>query len=191
MAKKYKANYNTANPTYLDYLLALRKVFTNDTDIIPIIYEFNFYINGVFSTPYVDLFRMYDENIEDIHGAEKTKQLINDGSIGIINTEIYKSNGSLLSSLESLRVYLLNRSNKYNIGYNPMTNTYTEALKTVVNVLPEANPNVTNNGIAVGEILNAGGGPIDQKFAKLKTKIAKKNPLKILFSKLNLLLKKK
>lgn len=191
MAKKYKANYNTANPTYLDYLLALRKVFTNDTDIIPIIYEFNFYINGVFTTPYVDLFRMYDENIEDIHGAEKTKQLINDGSIGIINTEIYKSNGSLLSSLESLRVYLLNRSNKYNIGYNPMTNTYTEALKTVINVLPEANPNVTNNGLAVDKLKNAGGGPIDEKFAKKKTKIAKKNPLKILFSKLNLLLKKK
>ena len=151
MAKKYKANYNTANPTYLDYLLALRKVFTNDTDIIPIIYEFNFYINGVFSTPYVDLFRMYDDNMEDIHGPEKTKQLIDNGSIGVINSEIYKSNGSLLASLESLRVYLLNRSNKYNIGYNPMTNTYTEALKTVVNVLPEANPNVTNNGLAVDE----------------------------------------
>jgi hypothetical protein len=150
MARKKTANYNTANPTYLDYLLALRKVFTNDTDIIPIIYEFNFYINGVFGTPYVDLFRMYDDNIEDIHGFEKTKQLIDNGSIGVINSEIYKSNGSLLSSLESLRVYLLDRSNKYNIGYNPMTNTYTEALKTVVNVLPEANPNVTSNGI-VGE----------------------------------------
>jgi hypothetical protein len=151
MAKKYKANYNTANPTYLDYLLALRKVFTNDTDIIPIIYEFNFYINGVFSTPYVDLFRMYDENIEDIHGAEKTKQLIDDGSIGIINTEIYKSNGSLLSSLESLRVYLLDRSNKYTIAYNPFTNQYTEVKKMPVNTLPEANPNVINNGIAVDE----------------------------------------
>jgi hypothetical protein len=151
MAKKYKANYNTANPTYLDYLLALRKVFTNDTDIIPIIYEFNFYINGVFSTPYVDLFRMYDENIEDIHGAEKTKQLIDNGSIGIINTEIYKSNGSLLSSLESLRVYLLDRSNKYTIAYNPFTNQYTEVKKMPVNTLPEANPNVTNNGIAVDE----------------------------------------
>lgn len=170
MAKKYKANYNTANPTYLDYLLALRKVFTNDTDIIPIIYEFNFYINGVFSTPYVDLFRMYDDNMEDIHGPEKTKQLIDNGSIGVINSEIYKSNGSLLASLESLRVYLLNRSNKYNIGYNPMTNTYTEALKTVVNVLPEANPNVTNNGLAADEIKNAGGGPIDEKFVKTKTK---------------------
>jgi hypothetical protein len=151
MAKKYKANYNTANPTYLDYLLALRKVFTNDTDIIPIIYEFNFYINGVFSTPYVDLFRMYDENIEDIHGAEKTKQLIDDGSIGVINTEIYKSNGSLLASLESLRVYLLDRSNKYTIAYNPFTNQYTEVKKMPVNTLPEANPNVTNNGIAVDE----------------------------------------
>jgi hypothetical protein len=203
MAKKYKANYNTANPTYLDYLLALRKVFTNDADIIPIIYEFNFYINGVFSTPYVDLFRMYDDNIEDIHGPEKTKQLINDGSIGVINNEIYKSNGSLLSSLESLRVYLLNRSNKYNIGYNPMTNTYTEALKTVVNVLPEANPQISQMGnvfltqaqleakTANDEIKRAGGGPIDEKFAKKKTKIIKKNPLKILFNKLGILLNKK
>lgn len=180
MAKKYKANYNTANPTYLDYLLALRKVFTNDTDIIPIIYEFNFYINGVFSTPYVDLFRMYDENIEDIHGAEKTKQLIDDGSIGIINTEIYKSNGSLLSSLESLRVYLLDRSNKYTIAYNPFTNQYTEVKKMPVNTLPEANPNVTNNGIAVGETK-----------ASLPPKQIRKNPIKILFSKLNFLLNKK
>ena len=191
MAKKYKANYNTANPTYLDYLLALRKVFTNDADIIPIIYEFNFYINGVFSTPYVDLFRMYDENIEDIHGAEKTKQLINDGSIGIINTEIYKSNGSLLSSLESLRVYLLNRSNKYNIGYNPMTNTYTEALKTVINVLPEANPQISQLGnVFLTQAQLETKTANDLKTPKAKTKIIKKNPLKILFSKLSFLSKK-
>jgi hypothetical protein len=195
MAKKYKANYNTANPTYLDYLLALRKVFTNDADIIPIIYEFNFYINGVFSTPYVDLFRMYDDNIEDIHGPEKTNQLINDGSIGVINNEIYKSNGSLLSSLESLRVYLLNRSNKYNIGYNPMTNTYTEALKTVVNVLPEANPQISQMGnvFLTQAQLEAKqiGGTNASLPPKTKTKIAKKNPLKFLFNKLNLLLNKK
>jgi hypothetical protein len=195
MAKKYKANYNTANPTYLDYLLALRKVFTNDADIIPIIYEFNFYINGVFSTPYVDLFRMYDDNIEDIHGPEKTNQLINDGSIGVINNEIYKSNGSLLSSLESLRVYLLNRSNKYNIGYNPMTNTYTEALKTVVNVLPEANPQISQMGnvFLTQAQLEAKqiGGTNASLPPKTKTKIAKKNPLKMLFSKLSFLLNKK
>jgi hypothetical protein len=145
--RKYnkKANYS-ANPNYLDFLDALRKFFTNDQDIIPIISEFNFYINGVYSIPYTDLFRMYDENLEDIHGPEKTKQFIDDGTIGIINEAIYKQgNGSLLTALENTRVLLENKKAKYNVGFNPISKTYTEALKTVVNVLPQSNPVVSNN----------------------------------------------
>jgi hypothetical protein len=144
--RKYnkKANYN-ANPNYLDFLDAMRKFFTNDQDIIPIISEFNFYINGVYSIPYTDLFRMYDENLEDIHGPEKTKQFIDDGTIGIINEAIYKiGKGSLLTALENTRVLLENKKAAYNVGFNPMSKTYTEALKPVVNVLPDGNPVVTN-----------------------------------------------
>jgi hypothetical protein len=59
MARRKKANYNS-NPNYLDYLTALRTFFTNDTDIIPIIEAFNFYINGVYGIPYTDLFRIYE-----------------------------------------------------------------------------------------------------------------------------------
>ena len=201
--KKKRANYNS-NPNYLDYLTALRKFFTNDADIIPIIQEFNFYVNGVFSTPYVDLFRMYDENLEDIHGTEKTKQLIDDGTIGIINNQIYNNgNGSLITTLENLRVYMLDRSNKYTIAYNPFINAYAEALIPKINVLETANPVVTNNGIDLAEpdLRN----PIDplkdpikskqigsgKKGGDIKTKIAKKNPLKMLFNKLNVLLNKK
>jgi len=201
--KKKRANYNS-NPNYLDYLTALRKFFTNDADIIPIIQEFNFYVNGVFSTPYVDLFRMYDENLEDIHGTEKTKQLIDDGTIGIINNQIYNNgNGSLITTLENLRVYMLDRSNKYTIAYNPFINAYAEALIPKINVLETANPVVTNNGIDLAEpdLRN----PIDplkdpikskqigsgKKSGDIKTKIAKKNPLKMLFNKLNVLLNKK
>jgi len=227
--KKKRANYNS-NPNYLDYLTALRKFFTNDEDIIPIIQEFNFYVNGVFSTPYVDLFRMYDDNLEDIHGAEKTKQLIDDGTIGIINNQIYNNgNGSLVTSLENLRVYMEDRSNKYTIAYNPFINAYAEALIPKINVLQTANPVVTNNDynqklaeikklydegdIGEGEYqkrlskLNAKflsspeiqnpqqpqiiGGTKASLQPKTKTKIAKKNPLKMLFSKLNVLLNKK
>jgi hypothetical protein len=196
--KKKRANYNS-NPNYLDYLTALRKFFTNDADIIPIIQEFNFYVNGVFSTPYVDLFRMYDDNLEDIHGAEKTKQLIDDGTIGIINNQIYNNgNGSLITSLENLRVYMLDRCKKYTIAYNPFINAYAEALIPKINVLGTANPVVTSNGIEVAndEVQNPQqpriiGGTKASLPPKTKTKIAKKNPLKILFSKLNLLLNKK
>jgi len=196
--KKKRANYNS-NPNYLDYLTALRKFFTNDADIIPIIQEFNFYVNGVFSTPYVDLFRMYDENLEDIHGTEKTKQLIDDGTIGIINNQIYNNgNGSLITTLENLRVYMLDRSNKYTIAYNPFINAYAEALIPKINVLETANPVVTNNGIEVAndEVQNPQqpriiGGTKASLPPKTKTKTAKKNPLKMLFNKLNVLLNKK
>jgi len=156
--RKYnkRANYN-ANPNYLDFLDALRKFFTNDQDIIPIIAEFNFYVNGVYSTPLTDLFRMYDENPEDIHGAEKTKTFIDDGTIGIINQAIYKQgNGSLLTALENTRVLLENKKSKYNVGYNPITKTYTEALKTPVNVLPDGNPVVLPGGLG-----GPGGGPMN------------------------------
>jgi len=159
--RKYnkRANYN-ANPNYLDFLDALRKFFTNDQDIIPIIAEFNFYVNGVYSTPLTDLFRMYDENPEDIHGAEKTKTFIDDGTIGIINQAIYKQgNGSLLTALENTRVLLENKKSKYNVGYNPITKTYTEALKTPVNVLPDGNPEVIGLG-AGGPGGAIGGGPV-------------------------------
>jgi hypothetical protein len=196
--KKKRANYNS-NPNYLDYLTALRKFFTNDADIIPIIQEFNFYVNGVFSTPYVDLFRMYDENLEDIHGTEKTKQLIDDGTIGIINNQIYNNgNGSLITSLENLRVYMLDRSNKYTIAYNPFINAYAEALIPKINVLETANPVVTNNGIDLAQPENTNlpalpqiGGTKVSLPTKTKTKIVKKNPLKTLFNKLNVLLNKK
>lgn len=154
MYKKNKVNYAVGSPTYLDFLQALRKMFTNDVDILPIVYGFNFYINGVYSIPYVDLFRMYDENMEDIHGAEKTKQLIDDGTVGVINKWIYSSDGSLVNALETLRIYLLDRSATYNIAFNPMFGFYSEAKKTVVNVLPNSNPTVSTNGITVGEMGN-------------------------------------
>jgi hypothetical protein len=145
MRKKKIAGYNTTI-SYLDYLTALRKFFTNDADIIPIIMGFNFYINGVYQTPYTDLFRMYDENIEDIHGAEKTKSFIDDGTIGIINEQIFKNgSGSLITSLENLRVFLLDRTKKYNVTYNPFINAYAEFLNPVVNDLGTSNPEVNNN----------------------------------------------
>lgn len=175
--KKKRANYNS-NPNYLDYLTALQKFFTNNVDIIPIIMEFNFYVNGVFGIPYIDLFRSYDENMEDIHGTENTKSFIDDGTIGIINKQIYKANGNLLQSLEDLRVYLLDRSTKYSIVYNTFINAYAETIKPIVNNLPESNPVVI-------------GGTKTSLPPKTKTKIAKKNPFKILFSKLSLLFKKK
>lgn len=147
MRKYKKANYNS-NPNYLDFLTALKRFFTNDQDIIPIIDGFNFYVNGIYGTPFTDLFRMYDENKEDIHGPEKTKQLIDDGTIGIIDETIYKQGrGSMLTALEITRVYLEDRRKKYNIGFNPLTNSYTEALKPVINVLPDANPNTTTDGV--------------------------------------------
>jgi hypothetical protein len=145
--RKYnkKANYS-ANPNYLDFLDAMRKFFTNDQDIIPIIAEFNFYVNGVYSIPFTDLFRAYDEDFEGIHGTEKTKQLTDDGTIGIINEAIFKvGKGSLLTALENTRIILENKKAAYNVGYNPMTKSYTEALKPLVNVLADANPIVTNN----------------------------------------------
>jgi hypothetical protein len=147
MARRKKANYNS-NPNYLDYLTALRKFFTNDTDIIPIIESFNFYINGVYGIPYTDLFRIYDENMNDIHGEEKTKQLIDEGTIGIINNQIYNiGGGSLITSLETLRVYMEDRRKKYTIAYNPFINAYAESITPVINVLETANPVVTTNGI--------------------------------------------
>jgi hypothetical protein len=146
MTRKKIANYNS-NPDYLDYLTALRKFFTNDADIMPIIFGFNFYINGVYGIPYTDLFRTYDENFESIHGQEKTKLLIDNGTIGIINNQIYKNGGSLITSLETLRIYMLDRSNNYNIAFNPFTNVYSEAPKPIINVLETANPVVTSNGI--------------------------------------------
>jgi hypothetical protein len=147
MARKNKANYNS-NPNYLDYLTALRKFFTNDTDIIPIIQAFNFYINGVYGIPYVDLFRNYDENFADIHGEVKTKQLIDDGTVGIINEQIYsQGRGSLITSLESMRIYLEDRSRLYTIAYNPFINAYAEYLIPKVNDLGTSNPVITTNGI--------------------------------------------
>jgi hypothetical protein len=145
------------------------KFFTNDQDIIPIMSEFNFYINGVYSTPYTDLFRMYDENLEDIHGPEKTKQFIDDGTIGIINEAIYKQgNGSLLTALENTRVLLENKKAKYNVGFNPMSKTYTEALKPIVNVLADGNPVVS------GGTGGPGGGPLDNAIAAQQPKAKKK-----------------
>jgi len=193
--KKKRANYNS-NPNYLDYLTALRKFFTNDADIIPIIQEFNFYVNGVYSIPYTDLFKAYEENGDDIHGTEKMKQFIDDGTIGIIQQQVYQI--GLISSLENLRVYLLDRSKKYTIAYNPFINAYAEALIPKINNLGTANPVVTSNGFEVAndEVQNPQqpliiGGTKASLPPKTKTKIAKKNPLKILFSKLNLLLNKK
>lgn len=144
--KKSKANYNNI-PNYLDYLTALRKFFTNDVDIIPILEGFNFYVNGVYGTPYVDLFKMYDENAEDIHGAERTKSFIDDGTIGIINAQIYAKGGSLIQSLEDLRMYLNDRARKYTIAYNPFTNAYAEYEIPKINDLGTANPVVSTNGI--------------------------------------------
>jgi hypothetical protein len=144
--KKSKASYNNV-PNYLDYLTALRKFFTNDVDIIPILEGFNFYVNGVYGTPYVDLFRMYDENAEDIHGAERTKSFIDDGTIGIINAQIYAKGGSLIQSLEDLRMYLNDRAKKYTIAYNPFINAYAEYEIPKINDLGTANPVVSTNGI--------------------------------------------
>jgi hypothetical protein len=155
--KKYnkKANYN-ANPNYLDFLDALRKFFTKDQDIIPIILDFNFYVNGVYDVPLNDLFRAFEFDGQDYHSTEQLKQFTDDGTIGILRDAIYKiGNGSLIMALENLRVILLNKKEKYNVGYNPMTLTYTEALKTPINVLPDANPEVIE-----GEIRRAGGGPV-------------------------------
>jgi hypothetical protein len=213
MARKKIANYNS-NPNYLDYLTALRKFFTNDVDIIPIIQEFNFYVNGVYAIPYTDLFRAYEENGDDIHGTEKMKQFIDDGTIGIIQNQVYQI--GLISSLENLRVYMLDRSKKYTITYNPFINAYAEALIPKINNLGTVNPVVTSNGIdlANDEIKDLPALPmIDKKVAndevqnpqqpriiggtkaslppKKKTKIVRKNPIKILFSKLNFLLNKK
>jgi len=218
--KKNRANYNS-NPNYLDYLTALQKFFSNNVDIIPIIMDFNFYVNGVFGIPYVDLFRSYEENMEDIHGTVNTKSFIDDGTIGIINEQIYKANGSLMQSLENLRVYLLDRSTKYNIIYNTFINAYSETIKPVVNNLPDANPVVTNNSYneKLAEIQklyddgDIGEGEYKKRISELnakflsndeikhprdsrviggtKAKITKKNPFKILFSKLGILLNKK
>lgn len=141
MKKIKKVSYvGTPKSTYLEFLLAFENMFTNKQNVLPIIDEFNFYINGAYSTPLTDLFRMYEENFEDIHGAEKTKELIDNGTVGIINEYIYNADGSLIQALENLRVYILDRKNKYNIVYNPMLNIYTETLKTAVNVLQDANP---------------------------------------------------
>lgn len=152
--------YNT-NTSYLDFLLAFEKMFTNKQNVLPLIYGFNFYVNGVYSTPLTDLFRMYEDNLEDIHGTEKTKTLTDDGTIGIINKYIYNAGGSLINALEKLRVFLLDRAGTHNIIFNPMQNLYTETLKTAVNVLPDSNPVVGNgqqnppaNGIAAGEMNN-------------------------------------
>lgn len=151
MRKKKIANYN-ANPGFMDYLTALRKMFTNDTDIIPVIMEFNFYINGVYGITYLDLFRMYDENAEDIHGTEKTKKLTDDGTIGLINEQIYKiGNGSLISSLEALRILLLDKTKKYTVVYNPFINAYAEALIPIIKNLGNDFPVVTTDGIAIDE----------------------------------------
>lgn len=145
----------TTKATYLDFLLAIENMFTNKQNVLPIIDDFNFYVNGAYSTPLTDLFRMYDENFESIHGAEKTKELIDNGTVGTINEYIYKADGSLLQALENLRVYILDRKNKYNIIYNPMLNVYTETLKTAVNVLEDANPIVNGKEKAVAPTLPA------------------------------------
>lgn len=156
MKKNKKVAYvGKPKSTYLQFLLAFENMFTNKQNVLPIIDEFNFYINGAYSTPLTDLFRMYEENFEDIHGAEKTKELIDNETVGIINEYIYNANGSLLQALENLRVYILDRKNKYNIVYNPMSNIYTETLKTVVNVLDDANPIVNGKEQIVTPALEA------------------------------------
>jgi len=193
--RKNRANYNS-NPNYLDYLTALRKFFTNDADIIPIIMAFNFYINGVYSTPYVDLFRQYDENLEDIHGPEKTKQLIDDGTIGVINEQIYEQGGgSLITSLENLRIYLEDRQRKYTIAFNPFVLRYAEYQIPDKNDLGISNPAISINGVdpnAAPIIVNETLAPVEVKhpsdpLKEIKLKPIKQNPLKKLFKKLSFL----
>jgi len=146
MRKKKIANY-TGSANYLDYLTALRKFFTNDQDMIPIIYGFNFYVNGVYGIPFLDLFRSYEDNYQDIHGDEKTKALTDDGTIGVINEMIYKSgNGSLIASLEALRLWLIDRTKTYTVVYNPFFNAYTEAELPKINNLGNDYPEVTTSG---------------------------------------------
>ena len=193
--RKNRANYNN-NPNYLDYLTALRKFFTNDADIIPIIMAFNFYINGVYSTPYVDLFRQYDENLEDIHGPEKTKQLIDDGTIGVINEQIYEQGrGSLITSLENLRIYLEDRQRTFTIAYNPFVNAYAEYKIPAKNDLGSSNPAISINGVdpnAAPIIVNKTLAKIDVvnnnqiPISKL-TKPKQKNAFKSFFKKLSFL----
>jgi len=193
--RKNRANYNS-NPNYLDYLTALRKFFTNDADIIPIIMAFNFYINGVYSTPYVDLFRQYDENLEDIHGPEKTKQLIDDGTIGVINEQIYEQGrGSLITSLETLRIYLEDRQRTFTIAYNPFVNAYAEYKIPAKNDLGSSNPAISINGVdpnAAPIIVNETLAAVEVKhpsdpLKEIKLKPIKQNPLKKLFKKLSFL----
>jgi hypothetical protein len=132
---------------YLNYLTALRKFFTNDEDIIPVIFDFNFYVNGVYGIPYLDLFRNYEENLEDIHGSEKTKALTDDGTIGLINEMIYKiGNGSLIASLEAMRMIIIDKTKTFYVVYNPFFNAYTEAPKPQMNNLGNDFPEVVSNG---------------------------------------------
>lgn len=147
--KKYNKRKNySGTSNYLDFLTAFRKFFTNGEDVIPIIDEFNFYVPGVYGTPYVDLFRMYDEAMDEIHGGGKLKELIDDRTVGVINETIYKQgNGSLLMALENIRVVLENKRKNYNVGLNPISDVYTESLKPVVNVLPDSNPDVLPGGL--------------------------------------------
>jgi len=169
--RKYnkKANYN-ANPNYLDFLDALRKFFTKDQDIIPIISEFNFYVNGVYDIPLNDLFRAFEYDGDDYHSTEQLKQFTDDGTIGILRDAIYKQgNGSLIMALENTRVILENKKAKYNVNYNPITKTYTEALKIPVNVLPDGNPEVRGGGAG-----GPGGGPGDNTFIAQQPKPKKR-----------------
>jgi hypothetical protein len=143
MARRKKANYD-GEKNYLQFLTALRRMFTNDVDIIPIIDEFNFYIKGAYGQTYLDLFRAYEENPEDIHGTEKYKKFIDDGTIGVINEEVYRANGNLIQALESLRVFLEDRRTKYIITYSPFVNAYVETVKPNMVVLSSTNPEIVN-----------------------------------------------
>jgi hypothetical protein len=147
MIRKKKIAKYSGSGNYLDYLTALRKFFTNDVDIIPLLEAFNFYVTGVYGTPYVDLFRMYVENPADIHGESKYKELIDDGTVGIINAQIYAKGGSLIQSLEDLRMYINDRAKKYTIAYNPFINAYAEYEIPKINDLGTANPVISTVGV--------------------------------------------
>ena len=144
MARRKKANYD-GEKNYLQFLTALRRMFTNDVDIIPIIDEFNFYIKGAYGQTYLDLFRAYEENPEDIHGTEKYKKFIDDGTIGVINEEVYRANGNLIQALESLRVFLEDRRTKYIITYSPFVSAYVETVKPNMVVLSSTTPQVISS----------------------------------------------
>ena len=143
MARRKKANYD-GEKNYLQFLTALRRMFTNDVDIIPIIDEFNFYIKGAYGQTYLDLFRAYEENPEDIHGTEKYKKFIDNGTIGVINEEVYRANGNLIQALESLRVFLEDRRTKYIVTYSPFVSAYVETVKPNMVTLSSTNPEIVN-----------------------------------------------